>query len=275
MTKSMRALMCLVLTLCMMYSMVIMADASSPGKKQDENVIVLRTEEDWARMREHDAAEYEAKINSIDPALARNVTEFLNTHSEMSPLRTRGSELPVSNSDFIAAFVRAYPQYAGQESRISKDVELLRTNVVAEYVKIWFRDRGYDLALDLFSHSLMDNPATASMSLTGNTDGMYGYVRGLLTDDPFLSKMKSFANKSGTETVTDSSYTFDTGDLYWSIHGFTWTRNRTSKGTAKFSIDDVYDFNKWQDIPGVVAGLAGTHEFDIQITGLVQDGVIK
>ena len=49
----------------------------------------------------------------------------------------------------------------------------------------------------------------------------------------------------------------------------------TGQTTASFAIDDVYDFNKWKDIPGIVAGLAGTHDFDIHIEGLVQNGVIK
>ena len=64
-----------------------------------------------------------------------------------------------------------------------------------------------------------------------------------------------------------------------SIHSFCIASqrqgSRTSKGTASFAIDDVYDFNKWKDIPGIVAGLAGTHDFDIHIEGLVQNGVIK
>lgn len=113
--------------------------------------------------------------------------------------------------------------------------------------------------------------AIFSMSLTAFASS----IRSELSADPFLDKMKTFANKSGTETLSDSSYTFDNGDLYWAIHGFTWTRSRTSKGTASFAIDDVYDFNKWKDIPGIVAGLAGTHDFDIHIEGLVQNGVIK
>lgn len=151
----------------------------------------------------------------------------------------------------------------------------LRANPVVVAVRAFFSSNGYDLALDLFNHSLTEDPATASLSLTGNTEGMYGHIRSELSADPFLDKMKTFANKSGTETLSDSSYTFDNGDLYWAIHGFTWTRSRTSKGTASFAIDDVYDFNKWKDIPGIVAGLAGTHDFDIHIEGLVQNGVIK
>lgn len=62
--------------------------------------------------------------------------------------------------------------------------------------------------------------------------------------------------------------------MYWSIHGFTWTRSRTALGTASFVIDDVDDFNKWQDIPGIVAGLAGTNDYDIYIAGVVENGVI-
>lgn len=275
MRRSLKTLIGIGMASCMLFSMATIAMASSPQQESDENVIVLQTEADWARMRRHDIAEYEARINSIDSTLASDVDEFLRTHAEMSPLQRSASTSVVSNAAFLEEFVTAYPEYEERESQIAKDVELLRANVVAEAVRAFFSLNGYDLALDLFNHSLTEEPATASMSLTGNTEGMYGHVRGLLTDDPFLDKMKSFANKSGTETITDSSYTFDSGDLYWAIHGFTWTRKRTSTGTASFTIDDVYDFNKWKDIPGIVAGLAGTHEFDIKITGLVQNGVIK
>lgn len=37
----------------------------------------------------------------------------------------------------------------------------------------------------------------------------------------------------------------------------------------------MYDFNKWQDIPSIVAGLAGTHDFNVHIDELVEYGVIK
>ena len=55
-----------------------------------------------------------------------------------------------------------------------------------------------------------------------------------------------------------------------------------NKMFEKINLEKMYpnlpekkDFNKWKDIPGIVAGLAGTHDFDIHIEGLVQNGVIK
>lgn len=239
------------------------------------NTIILRTEEDWAKMRQHDLAEYNAKLANISPMLKKDVSTFLNNHNELAAMPYSKHSAVVSNEYFLTQFMAAYPEYAGNEAQIAVDVATLRANPVVVAVRAFFSSKGYDLALDLFNHSLTENPATASLSLTGNTEGMYGHIRSELTADPFLDKMKTFANKSGTEKLSDSSYTFDNGDLYWDIHGFTWTRSRTSKGVASFAIDDVYDFNKWKDIPGIVAGLAGTHDFDVHIGGLVQNGAIK
>lgn len=70
------------------------------------------------------------------------------------------------------------------------------------------------------------------------------------------------------------SRVFQNGDLYWAIHGFTWTRTRKGYGLADFTIYDVYDFNKWQDIPGIVVGFAGTHDYKIYIYGTVRNGII-
>lgn len=264
-----------VIALCMIFSMSITAFANSTTKQYDENIIVLRTEEDWAQMRQHDLAEYNAKLANISPSLKNDVNTFLNNHDELAAMPYSKNAVVVSNEDFLTQFIAAYPEYAGNEAKIADDVATLRANPVVVAVRAFFSSKGYDLALDLFNHSLTENPATASLPLTGNTAGMYGHIRSELSANPFLEKMKTFANKSGTETIKDSSYTFDNGDLYWAIYGFTWTRSRTSKGTATFAIDDVYDFNKWKDIPGIVAGLAGTHDFDIHIEGRVQNGVIK
>lgn len=264
-----------IITFCTMSAMTVTALASEPIQERNEIVIDLNTEADWQQMRQQDLVEYNAKINGIDKPLADKVNAFLDTHEELLPIQSRNSTPVASNDVFLAEFIATYPEYAGMENQIADDVELLRANIVVGAVRAFFSANGYDLALDLFNHSLTDNPATASLTLTGNTGGMYSHIRSELSNDPFLSKMTSFANKSGTESITDSSYTFDNGDLYWAIHGFTWTRTRTSARTASFAIDDVYDFNKWQDIPGIVAGLAGTHEFDIHIGGLVKNGVIQ
>ena len=264
----------IMLTLCTIFSVslpVFANSATSPYK----STIVLRTEEDWAKMRQRDLAEYNTKLANISPTLKKDVITFLNSHDELAAIPYSKNSDVVSNEEFLTQFITTYPEYGDNRIQIADDVALLRANPVVVAVRAFFSSNGYDLALDLFNHSLTENPATASLSLTGNTEGMYGHIRSELSADPFLDKMKTFANKSGTETLSDSLYTFDNGDLYWAIHGFTWTRSRTTKGTASFAIDDIYDFNKWKDIPGIVAGLAGTHDFDIHIEGLVQNGVIK
>lgn len=267
------AVITLILTLCIMFSTSTVALASSTIK-QDENVIILRTEEDWKKMNEDDLAEYNTRLESISPTLKKDVSSFLKKHTELSSMPP-DHKVAVNNDLFLVRFIEEYPEYSGSKSEILNDVNMLRANATVTVVRAFFSSKGYDLSLALFNHSLTENPAKASLSLTGNTGGIYSHIRSELSADPFLNKMKIFANKNGTQTLKDSSYTFEKGDLLWAIHGFTWTRKRLTYGTATFAIDDVYDFKKWEDLPGVVAALAGTHDFDVHIAGRVQNGVIK
>ena len=242
-------------------------------------VIQLNTEEDWEVMRQNDLAEYEAKLNSIDKALANDVYSLIANNEELSLLqnsKNKSMENPVNDEEFLEKFLEEYPEYRtiGQE-QLTENVKMLRFNPVVEAVRAFFKGNGYDLSLDLFNHSLSDNPATASLTLTGNTAGMYGHIRKELTKDPFLGKMMTFATKNSSYESQNTSDAFNNGDLYWSIHNFDLSRTRTALGKANFRIHDTYDFNKWKDIPGIVAGIAGTHDFEVYIYGLVQNGAIK
>ena len=53
----------IMIALCAIFSMSLTAFASSTTS-QYNNTIVLRTEEDWAKMRQHDLAEYNANIRN-------------------------------------------------------------------------------------------------------------------------------------------------------------------------------------------------------------------
>lgn len=234
--------------------------------------INMNDPEEWEQMKQRDIEEYETRLNSIDKNLAEDVATFMSENYIQSQ-----SMESIENDDFLVDFLSAYPEYNNLNiDQLASDVEILRWNPVVEIVRSYFKSNGYDLALDLFNHSLTEDPEDATCTLTGETEGMYGHIRNLLTDDPFLGKMITFAKQSSRkETITDTSHTFEDGDLKWAIHGFTWTRTRTSYGVADFTIYDIYDFNKWKDIPGIVAGVCGTHEFDIYINGTVKNGVIQ
>lgn len=223
----------------------------------------------WEQMKQRDIEEYETRLNSIDKNLSEDVAAFMSTNN-IQPQS-------MDNNDFLTQFLSAYPEYNNLNiDQLTSDVEILRWNPAVELVRAFFSSNGYDLALDLFNHSLTEDPENAICTLTGNTDGMYGHIRTLLTNDPFLDKLIAFSEESSIrETIRDTSHIFESGDLYWAIHGFTWTRTRQAIGCADFIIYDKYDFNKWQDIPGIVAGISGTNEFDIFIYGKLLNGVIK
>jgi len=258
------------------------AFASEPVSRNscdENNFSILHTETDWEKMRQDDLNKYNAKLDSIDKKLVDDVNLFISENQELSLLQnsmTKSRKTAVSNEIFVRRFLNEYPEYAMEQEQIIDDINILRFNPVVETVRTFFSQKGYELSLVLFNHSLTDNPEPASLSLTGNTSGIYSHIRRELRLDPFLNIMKSFADAGNSiETIKDSSYTFDDGDLYWAIHGFTWTRTRTRIGRADFAIDDIYDFNKWQDIPGIVAGISGTHDFDVHIDGVVELGLIR
>lgn len=242
------------------------------------NTVIIRSAADWEQMRQNDLNSYQAKIDKISPQLKADFESYMAAHAEISPVQNRrgGTDVQLLSTDLVIEdFLRAYPKYKEMSlSVLAADVELLRANIAVEAVRSFFKTMGYDFSLDLFNHSLNDNPAMIAYMLRGHEEGMYGYLRELLSADEFLSKMDDFSRESNSyERVSDSSYEFESGDLYWSIHGFTWTRARTEYGKATFTIDDRYDFDP-SSIPGVVAGAAGTNDFDVYIGGVVENGVI-
>lgn len=115
--------------------------------------------------------------------------------------------------------------------------------------------------------------------MIGNTGGIYNDIRVQLTQKyDFVTQMINFSRKgSSYETNTTKDYVFDkiNTDMYWAIHKFEWKRTRTLYDKAYFKIIDIYDFAGGPVIFGVVASMAGTHDFDVEIYGLVQNGVLK
>ena len=75
----------IMIALCAIFTMSLTAFANSTTT-QYNNTIVLRTEEDWARMRQHDLAEYNAKLANISPTLKKDVSSFLNSHDELAAM---------------------------------------------------------------------------------------------------------------------------------------------------------------------------------------------
>lgn len=238
--------------------------------------IVIRSMQDLEKMNEDAIEEYDSKLDSISEDLKN---KFYNFENDVKLERSRSFKFENDeNIDlYVEQFILEFPEYRDMDrDKLISDIELLRFNPVVGTVRAFFNSRGYELALTLFNHSLTDNPAPSTLDLTGNYSGMYSHIKGLLYDDGFVEDMAKFARAgSNYETISNSSRPFQNGDLYWAIHGFTWKRTRTMHDKAYFKIIDVYDFNKWKDIPGIVAGFSGTNDFDIEIYGLVQNGTLQ
>ena len=279
-----KKLTALFLALVMCASLCVPAFAANNSENFDDistfestgDVIVLKSGDDLEALHRRDLAKYNEKLANIDANLKESFENFVCQYSETNLLQEDPFENPVSSVDsalLADEFLQAYPEY--NSTTYAAEVQLLSDNVVVSFVRAFFSSNDYELSLYFFDHSLIDDPEMLAFSLRGRDEDMYGYIRDLLEADPFMDLMVEFANKNSSyERLSDHSYAFEDGDLYWSIHGFTWTRSRSDLGVAAFVIDDVYDFNKWQDIPGIVAGFAGTNDYKIYISGVVQDGEI-
>lgn len=271
------------LALVLVVSMVVSVPAFAEGndtsfKKNSGNgsIIIIENDQDLKEMQEQDEEEYKSKLSAIDISLQNDFKQFYTYYQKMYPNSNElTSEAGNKEESFLNAFLERYPQYKiVDRALLKKEVETLGFNIVVEAVRAFFNVNGYQLSLTLFNHSLSDNPASVIMNLTGSSTGLYGYVKKLLKNDVFFITMDLFSKQGKTPSYVSDSSSFDDGDLYWAIHSFQWERERTQYNKATFKISDEYDFKKWQDIPGIVAGLANTHDYHIEISGLVQNGKI-
>ena len=129
-------------------------------------------------------------------------------------------------------------------NEIPETLKMLSDNPVDELVSGYFRKKGYKLSLMFFNHSLVDNPSDIKIDLIDKNYGIESYIKSLLKEDDIFDKMKNFSNKNNEyETLSDSDYAFENGDLALAIHGFTWKRTRAKYSKAYFKIIDTYDFD--------------------------------
>ena len=244
----------------------------SDGTIVESDAIVLRNENDVEEMIKIDEEtynrEYAEKVSKIDPQLRRDFEKFTAENSNTDA---------ETYDEIISAFTSAYPDYANVD--IEEEIMTLQDNVTADLVRDFFRAKGYTISLALFNHSLTANPAKAYLDIIGNTDGIYKDIRVQLTQKyDFFTRMVTFSRASSsylTEIVQDYVFDNKNTDMYWAIHKFDWKRTRTTYNKAYFKILDKYDFAGGPAITGIVASMAGTHEFDVEIYGLVQNGVLK
>lgn len=249
--------------------------------KELKNPIVIRNMKDLEKMNSDAVREYDEKLDSIPEELKNKFTSF-NQKEEgfVNSIQSIDSitDEEVNMDIYVEQFIEQYPEYKNvDKDELKEDLKMLRANPVVSAVRYFFSSNGYDLALTLFNHSLTDNPAPANMTLIGNNSGIYSHIKGLLYNDGFIEMMNDFSQAGSNYYSPDptTDYAFQNGDLYWAIHGFTWKKTRTMFNKAYFKIIDEYDFEKWRDIPGVVAGFAGTNDFSIEIYGLVQNGTCQ
>lgn len=228
--------------------------------------LIIRDFTDVESLIREDEEKYNRKYNEIPETLKRDFYAFSETR--MSTLLYRNN-IKNDLSDFLAM----YPQY--NNIKDIQNIKMLSDNPVAELVSGYFRKKGFKLSLMFFNHSLVDNPSDIKIDLIDKNYGIESYIKSLLKEYDFFDKMKNFSNKNNEyETLSDSYYAFENGDLALAIHGFTWKRTRAKYSKAYFKIIDTYDFDP-KSLPGKVAGLAGTNDYDIEIYGLVQNNSFR
>lgn len=254
-----------------------LAEYTAPAPS--DTAIIISTDEDLQRLNEQDVQKYEQMLSSIDSNLKNDFETFLSEHQEYNILAEQKTNCSNElKEDVLSAFLSQYPEYESiNYSELSHDIELLLENPVVVAVRTFFSSNGYDLALTLFNHSLLDNPADLYYDLIGVNSGLKAHIKNELIRDGFFGLMLSFSRYStsyGTETIEDYAFDDKDSDMYWAIHRFTWVRTRTMYDKAYFKIQDTYDFES-MTIPGIVAGLSGTNDFFVEIYGLVQGGALQ
>ena len=245
------------------------ANNISTDQELEENEIVINTMDDLDKMNEIAEQRYEQMLNDIPTTLKEKYESLRQKTLNAQKPVSSSSQLQLGTTVSLDDFLTEYPEYKHCNlEELNSQIELLRYEQVVNAVRTFFKLKGYTLSLTFFNHSLLPNPEPSRLNLTGQSEGMYSHIKGLLYDDGFVDKMVSFSRAGkGYKTLSDSHYAFNQGDLLWSIHGFTWKRTRATYDKAYFTIIDTYDFKKWEDIPGWVAGFSGTHDFDVRIYG--------
>ncbi len=142
----------------------------------------------------------------------------------------------------------------------AKAVELPAEDMQGHWAKIpmaWAKEKGLITGTSAMTLS-PDLTTSRAMAVTV----LYRYQ-----GSPEVKPARSFSD------VSPHAYYANAVD--WAIHKFNWKRTRTAYDKAYFKIIDTYDFVGGPAITGVIASMAGTHEFPVEIYGLVQNGVLK
>ena len=150
---------------------------------------------------------------------------------------------------------------------------ILSDNAVVTSIRTFFTVNDYQLALALFNHSLLDNPADCQLNLTGNSYGLYAHVKSWFSVH-FTPKLRAYAYYEANDIVPR---VFTTGDLFWAIHEYRLDLNRSGNGNAIFVIRDLYNFDTetaGDAINSMIAGWAGTNDFNLTITGSMTGGIL-
>lgn len=259
-----RGLLLSVLLLICFNCSLAMASDSEPEP------VIISSLEDWEQLKRSDEAAYAEKISKLDSELLSDVSEFNETYVSDSE-KMRSNDVS-EDGIFVEEFLQAYPQYEEQRSeQLVNDIKTSRDVDVVSAIRAFFKASNYDLALTLFNHSLLDNPADLYLDLTGHTGGMYDHIRHILSIDSFWLKLLEYSQFT-TDDVTPRS--FATGDLFWAIHKYDLDLNRPEYNLANFVIGDDYDFDP-RTYDASFAGWSGCNEFRTTIVGQIKNGVIQ
>lgn len=271
---TMKKMISLALAICMALALAAPVGAATVDsieeRVQVQDELVLNSMEDLKELSARDQEEYNSYIEAIDDGIKKDFNELVQVYP--------GIEKQDVNQ-IVDRLLVEYPEYKTSDmNELKDDIALLSNDMTVAAVRKFFTANNFQLSLALFDHSLTKNPAPATLSLVGNTDGMYGHIKSqLYKERNFFNSLVAFS-RGGQNALRDPDWGYNfndkSTDMYWSIHRCDVVRNRTAYNTVHFRIVDEYDFDP-STIAGVVAGACDTNPFHVEIYGVIQQGAWK
>lgn len=239
-------------------TMVIIMSMDMPALAME---IDLSSSKTSAEMQmEENVEAIEAELNRQGTSVVDGLTNAIQRLQEEKEMCDTAAEQNKVQSiiDTTENLLQEYINYSSGISAQGVDHPVYTPAVAA--VASYFSASGYWLSFELLTHA-QDNNILDSTYVP--------HFGSLIKDSIVVRRIVTAATASGTGEFPNSGSTMDK-DLYYAIHNFSYTFNKT---TRVFTLNDRYDF-AWGDYSGI-AGAAVDTMYMAQLAGVLVPYYVK